>query len=534
MRRVLPLALLSVAAVAACRSEPLTPTVHQEARRPLMAPSVAYSASLAVVPGVALDPPEATTSAVNDGPGDQTDPHVSGDWIVYTDEVNGGSQVRAHNAATGQDVTVPSDGGYDLLPDVDGTTLVYTHVDAASIIRSYGLATGGVATLTGPGGDAREGRVGAGTVAWQDYSFTYSVLTPEIVVHDLGSGTDTRLADDALLDEDPEVSPDGNVVAWTKCQQDGTGCEIWTATRADGTWVTRQLTTSGQHANADTDGSLVVYASGTGDAEDICWQPVMGGDERCLALPSIQARPMIDGGLVVFLSLDAGAATPNYDIDAYDLVTTALYRVAATPADEVLPAVSMLPDGRARVVYASADADYNVRETDFRPDRTPPVLTLPTADTVEARGDGGAVVTYAVGATDDIDASPTVVCTPASGTTFPVGVTTVACAATDEAGNVAHGSFDVVVIHNVDPRDAVDQLHTTVDGLGLPKGTATSLDAKLEAVVAALATGDTATACSDLAAFVHEVEAQRGKKLTVAQADELLAAAEEIQASLGC
>jgi hypothetical protein len=371
-------------------------------------------------------------------------------------------------------------------------------------------------------------------VAWQDYSFTYSVLTPEIVVHDLGSGTDTRLTDDALLDEDPEVSPDGNVVAWTKCQQDGTGCEIWTATRADGTWVTRQLTTSGQHANADTDGSLVVYASGTGDAEDICWQPVMGGDERCLALPSIQARPMIDGGLVVFLSLDAGAATPNYDIDAYDLVTTALYRVAATPADEVLPAVSMLPDGRARVVYASADADYNVRETDFRPDRTPPVLTLPTADTVEARGDGGAVVTYAVGATDDIDASPTVVCTPASGTTFPVGVTTVACAATDEVGNVAHGSFDVVVIHNVDPRDAVDQLHTTVDGLGLPKGTATSLDAKLEAVVAALATGDTATACSDLAAFVHEVEAQRGKKLTVAQADELLAAAEEIQASLGC
>lgn len=534
MRRALPFALLSAVALGACRREPLAPTVHRQLRGSVVAPSVAFSTSPAVTTGVALDPPEATTSVVNDGPGDQTDPHVSGDWIAYTEELYGDSRVRVHEVATGGDAAVPNDGGYDFLPDVDGTTVVYSHVDASSIIRSYDLLTGALTTLTGPGGDAREPRIGGGTVAWQDYSFTYSVLTPEIVVHDLGSGSDTRLTNDSELDEDPEVSPDGNVVVWTKCHQDGTDCQIWSATRPAGTWVTRQLTPSGEHANPDTDGGVVVYVSGTGDAQDICWQPVTGGDERCLGLPSVQARPMIDGGLVAFLSLDTGAATPNYDIEAYDLVTTALYRVAATSADEVLPGVSMLPDGRARVVYASADADYNVRQTTFRPDRTPPVLTLPPADTVKATSDAGAVVTYAVSATDDIDASPAVACTPASGATFPVGNTAVACTATDEVGNVAHGSFDVVVVEETDPRDAVDQLHATVDGLGLPKGSATSLDAKLEAVAEALNAGDTATACSDLTAFIHEVEAQRGKKLTTAQADDLLAAAEEIQASLGC
>src|SRR5690242_12758300 len=48
-----------------------------------------------------------TRYRVNSGPGDQTDGHVSGDWVAYTAERNGGTEVRYHNLVTGTDTAVP-------------------------------------------------------------------------------------------------------------------------------------------------------------------------------------------------------------------------------------------------------------------------------------------------------------------------------------------------------------------------------------------------------------------------------------------
>jgi hypothetical protein len=54
-------------------------------------------------------------------------------------------------------------------------------------------------------------------------------------------------------------------------------------------------------------------------------------------------------------------------------------------------------------------------------------------------------VTYTATATDVVDGSVPVSCTPASGATFAVGVTTVSCTASDSSGNVTGGSFTVTV-----------------------------------------------------------------------------------------
>jgi hypothetical protein len=79
------------------------------------------------------------------------------------------------------------------------------------------------------------------------------------------------------------------------------------------------------------------------------------------------------------------------------------------------------------------------------PDTTPPTVQVPADITVPATGPSGAVVTYAVTATDDVDHNPFVSCNPASGSTFPQGTTAVVCTATDSAGNTGVGSFDVLV-----------------------------------------------------------------------------------------
>lgn len=54
-------------------------------------------------------------------------------------------------------------------------------------------------------------------------------------------------------------------------------------------------------------------------------------------------------------------------------------------------------------------------------------------------------MTYVATATDTNPTNPTVNCSPASGSTFPITTTTVNCSSTDTAGNVSNGSFTVTV-----------------------------------------------------------------------------------------
>jgi hypothetical protein len=79
-----------------------------------------------------------------------------------------------------------------------------------------------------------------------------------------------------------------------------------------------------------------------------------------------------------------------------------------------------------------------------------PVISGVSSDIIaEATGKNGAVVTYIQPtAIDNLDGVVSVTCTPASGSTFGVGTTTVNCSATDAHGNTATGSFTVTVKYN--------------------------------------------------------------------------------------
>ena len=80
------------------------------------------------------------------------------------------------------------------------------------------------------------------------------------------------------------------------------------------------------------------------------------------------------------------------------------------------------------------------------PDLEAPTITHPGDFTVETpAGDSSAVVTYMVTATDN-SGTATVVCTPASGSTLPLGPTTVSCTATDPSDNASTVSFVVTLV----------------------------------------------------------------------------------------
>lgn len=79
-------------------------------------------------------------------------------------------------------------------------------------------------------------------------------------------------------------------------------------------------------------------------------------------------------------------------------------------------------------------------------DTTAPSLAPHANETATATSASGATVSYTKPtATDVVDPDPGVACSPASGSTFPPGETTVTCTATDDSGNQGASSFKVVV-----------------------------------------------------------------------------------------
>ncbi|MFL5804182.1 MAG: hypothetical protein ACJ8CR_20850 [Roseiflexaceae bacterium] len=144
------------------------------APRRLARPAVALATLLAIVvlaggpPGItraqgAEQTVNGTLTIVNNGPGDQLDPHISGALVAYTSAIAGNSEIRYHDLLTGVDASIPNPGGLDILPDVSGTTIVYTHLSASgSAIDAFDTSTAGPPVELDPqrrrmGDDATDG-----------------------------------------------------------------------------------------------------------------------------------------------------------------------------------------------------------------------------------------------------------------------------------------------------------------------------------------------------------------------------------------
>jgi alpha-tubulin suppressor-like RCC1 family protein len=159
-------------------------------------------------------------------------------------------------------------------------------------------------------------------------------------------------------------------------------------------------------------------------------------------------------------------------------------------------------------------------------DTTPPVINVPPDITADATGPNGTSVTFAVSATDPDDQVASLNCTPTSGSSFSIGTTVVACAASDTNGNSATAGFSVHV------RGAAEQLSTLHDRVvGLGPGT--SLHDKIAVAQTALAAHDITGACAILDAFINEVKAQSGKKVPSDTAAGLISDATRIKSVLG-
>jgi subtilisin-like proprotein convertase family protein len=102
-----------------------------------------------------------------------------------------------------------------------------------------------------------------------------------------------------------------------------------------------------------------------------------------------------------------------------------------------------------------------------------------------------------------------------------------------DAGSIS-GGWSLDITAGATAQQQIADLQATVAGLGLPHGLTTALNAKLQDALTDLNADDTAGACDSLQAFLNQVKAQTGKKLTTAQAQQLTDAANAIRTQLDC
>ena len=325
-------------------------------------------------------------SAVNNSQGDQTNPHVDCGVTSYTnDDFAGHSTIHYWDFTTSTDHVIPGNG-LDRLSDLAGNKVAFTELnaDGDDVVALYDIAAGTRIDL--PGTKSSSPALGGNLVAYEDRGYLVPPNQSEIDLYDLNTNSVTRLTNDVLFDKNPAVSPSGNAVVWEKCQTDGTGCDIYSATQdGPGLFTAHALTVAGgEDRTPDTNGTIAVYVSNRSGQNDIYYQPVAGGTETHLSIPGDQRDVAISGNLIAFESNGGGS---GYDIYVYDLAANTLFQVTNTPGvDETLTDMSVC-NGTGRIVYAVAGGfgDFDVYAFTFTPPPppAPPPECEPAADACE-------------------------------------------------------------------------------------------------------------------------------------------------------
>lgn len=113
------------------------------------------------------------------------------------------------------------------------------------------------------------------------------------------------------------------------------------------------------------------------------------------------------------------------------------------------------PIGRTAVTCITGGSETPVEKVfyvEIVDTKAPTFTGVPAPRTVEATSSAGATVTYAVPtASDLVDGSRPVGCTPPSGSTFPIGLTAVVCSSVDTRGNRGTAEFTITVRDTTPP-----------------------------------------------------------------------------------
>jgi Tol biopolymer transport system component len=338
----------------------------------------------------------------------------------------------------------------------------------------------------------------------------------QVYVMNINGTAQTNLTNNSTHDYNGHFSPDGTKIVFGSARDALIGGEIYVM-NADGTGQTRVTNNTDYDSNASysIDGTKIIFDSATTPPATFIPSQIYvidaNGSNRTrltFSAPAYDTEPFwgVPGNVAPTISAaagvtrerDAGAsissiATVNDAEDAENTLSVTVNGGSSANSNGVtVSGIVVHTSGNVTANIAAtcgaANANFTLRVTDsgslyseatlsvaVTAETVDPVLSLP-ANIVTSlplnSTDLSKVVTFAVSATDNCDANPTVNAVPASGSAFTVGTTTVNVTATDASGNTAEGSFTVTVAYNFtgffQPVDNLPVVNVVSAGQGIP------------------------------------------------------------------
>jgi beta propeller repeat protein len=276
-------------------------------------------------------------------PGDQYDPAIDGNIVVFTDYRGADPDVYYVDLTTMQEYPVVVAPGVQEFTGVSNGVIVYTDYRSADVM-SFTIATSATANLTGLDKTALgrpfnsvDPSINLGLVAWEDDRDG----NDEIYARNIGTGEERRISDSPDVDQKPAVN--GNLIVWQRCPAAGGNCDIYLYDWSTG--LTTQITNTpdGDEHRPIVDGRRIVYEATRGAGEpDACLFDLDSQTEKCLSLPGPQFNPHISGDYVSFDDLTSG----EYHIKLWRYTTGDVFQVTSGQANQYLNDI----DGN-RIVY---------------------------------------------------------------------------------------------------------------------------------------------------------------------------------------
>ena len=225
--------------------------------------------------------------------GDQIDPAISGNVVVYTDYSSGDADIYYWDGAVHPAVVRP---GQQELADIFGTTIVYTDRTAGKPgeIFTYDIPT---ATITNVSNDIDHEQtnpvISSTTIAWEDFRFGPG----HIGVYDRASGLRDIAGDQTSTQSQPAVS--GTNIVFV----DNAAGSI---RLLDAVSFTETILFAGPAFAPDIDGSHVAWTDSSGTDSDIVVRDLSTGTSTRLTLAGNQTNPKISGDFVAFEDQSTG------------------------------------------------------------------------------------------------------------------------------------------------------------------------------------------------------------------------------------
>lgn len=309
-------------------------------------------------------------------PGDQYDPAIDGNLIVFTDLRTNDTDVYYVNLNDMTEHPVIVAPGNQELTGVSAGIIVYTDYtyNNSGDIVAFRTANGTTQNITaadkaaaGHPFNSVDPAISLGLVAWTDSRDG----NLEIYAKSLTTGEERRVSNSSDIDERPSVS--FPIIVWQRCAV-GSTCDIWSYDWA--TQVTTQITNTpaSNERNPNVNGRKIVYQGDRSGNSDIYLYDLDTGTEKQLALPGDQTNPHISGDFVAMDDLSSGL----YHIKLWHYPSDSVFQITSGASGQYLNDI----DGN-RVVYTddrNGDLDiymYTFTVTEVDTDTTTSLVSSP-------------------------------------------------------------------------------------------------------------------------------------------------------------